>query len=321
MAVLTPIRHDQLVALLERYPLPPLLRFEGVAAGIENSTYFVILEGPIELVLTLYEQLDSTDLHFLIALADHLAGAGLPVAVPLRTNAGAALQQIAQRPALLFPRLPGATPASITPAHCHALGQTMARLHRATQDFTQIRPLPLGAVWMAATLNRCRSQLADEDSRLLDQLLQDYQQLLSEQPQLPSGVIHADLFPDNILFVDTKLSAVIDFGRAGYAPWLLDLAIALNAWSYSNGRLQTELAQALLAGYQQSRPFTPAEQAAWRTIHAMAAAQLWLSRLLLLTETTNTTRYQMLLQEKPPQSYRALCRAILTGEVHQPLPA
>jgi homoserine kinase type II len=280
MSVFTPLQREELEAFLAPYGLGRLRDFEGIAAGSENSNFFVSLERG-EYVLTLIERGPSQDLPFFIELLDVLHRAGLPVPYALRTDRGDALRSLAEKPALLQPRLSGKHITAPNPHHCAEVGRMLARLHLATREQILERRSDRGLDWMQQEGPSLALSLGEDQLPLLRDGLAEIAELKPKILALPRANLHADLFRDNVLFDGNHLTGVIDFYNACSGPMLYDLAIAVNDWcSHPNGELDEERSQALLAAYSRLRRFTPAEAELWRPMLRVACVRFWLSRLI-----------------------------------------
>lgn len=278
MSVYTSVTAADLAAFLIDYPLGALLAHRGIADGVENSNYFVDTERG-SYVLTLFERLAAHELAPYLALMTHLAARGIPCPAPLADRHGQVLQQLNGRPAVLVPRLPGQWTAQPTPADCAAVGAVLGRMHLAVADFLPDWPNPRGARWRQQTGEHLLPLLAADDKRLLaEELAHDAAPL----PVLPGGVVHADLFRDNVLLAAPgRIGGVIDFYFAGRDSFLFDLAVTVNDWcSEGDGRVQPARAAALLHAYAAERPFLPVEREVWGRVLCAAALRFWLSRLL-----------------------------------------
>ena len=254
--------------------------FQGIAAGSENSNFFVSLEQG-EFVLTLIERGPSADLPFFIELLDVLHDAGLPVPYALRTASGEALRSLAEKPALLQPRLAGKHVHEANAHHCQEVGALLARIHLATRNQPLPRKSDRGLDWMLAEGPSLALKLPDEQLQLLRDALAEIQALKPRILALPQANLHADLFRDNVLFDGNHLAGVIDFYNACSGPMLYDLAIALNDWcSRDDGSLDSKRAQALLGAYAGLRAFTAAEAELWPAMLRIACVRFWLSRLI-----------------------------------------
>ena len=315
MSVFTPLERHELEAFLEPYGLGRLIDFQGIAAGTENSNFFVSLEGG-EYVLTLVERGPREDMGFFIALLDVLHQAGLPVPYAVRTQDGQALRELAGLPALLQPRLLGQHVAQPNPHHCQEVGALLARLHLATREQTILRPSDRGFDWMLAEGPLQALRLDDDACHLLKAALEEITRLRPRLDLLPQANLHGDLFHDNVLFDGNFLSGVIDFYNACSGPMLYDLAIAANDWcSEPGGQFDPHRLQALLAGYAALRPFTAAEAELWPAMLRIACVRFWLSRLIAAEAFAGQ---DVLI--KDPQEYRRLLAARTTLDAGLGLP-
>lgn len=271
MSVYTTVGRAELAAWLAPLGVGALADFAGIAAGMQNSNYFVTA-GDRRWVLTLFEHLAPRELDFYLALQDHLAGCGIPCPRPLATADGQRWRPLAGKPAALFTCLPGAALEVPTAAHCRALGDMLARLHLAGANFARPLPNPCGAAWRDMTGRALAPLLSDDErGRLLAEL--DFQ-AATDYSDLPRGIVHGDLFRDNVLWRDGAISGVLDFYFAGEDSLLFDLAVAANDWADD-----AEGLRALLAGYGAVRPLQAAEHEAWPAMRRAAALRFWLLRL------------------------------------------
>ncbi|RIX48490.1 MAG: homoserine kinase [Rhodocyclales bacterium GT-UBC] len=271
MSVYTTVGRDALADWLQPLGLGELIDLAGIAAGMQNSNYFVTTSSG-RYVLTLFERIEPAALDFYLALMDHLSLRGIPCPQPLSDGNGQRWRQLAGKPAALLSCLPGANVEMPDEAHCHALGGMLAGLHRAGADFPNPWPNPCGAGWrqkIGETL--LPGLLPDEQALLADELAFQAGQDFSA---LPHGVIHADLFRDNVLWQDGRVSGVLDFYFAGADAFLFDLAVVANDWCFNDATLRS-----LIAGYSALRPLEAAEIAAWPAMRRAAALRFWLLRL------------------------------------------
>lgn len=272
MSVYTTVGHDELAAWLRPLGLGELIGHAGIAAGMQNSNYFVTTATG-RYVLTLFERIDPAALDFYLALMDRLAGQGIPCPRPLADEQGRHWRRLAGKPAALLSCLPGAVLETPSAAHCRILGDLLARLHLAAADMPDPLPNPCGAAWRQSTAETLLPLLLPAERDLLSDELAF--QAAQDFAALPRGVIHADLFRDNVLWgEDGQLSGVLDFYFAGEDCWLFDLAVVANDWCFNRATLNE-----LLAGYQERRALSAAEAAAWPAMRRAAALRFWLLRL------------------------------------------
>jgi homoserine kinase type II len=281
MAVYTAIDERSLAQFLAAYDLAPVVAFEGIAQGVENSNYRLVTERS-QYILTLYEKrVAPEDLPFFLALMEHLAARGVPCPTPIHGRDGIALRALCGRPAALVSFREGVSPRRVEAAHCSALGGALARLHLAGADFGRVRPNALSvASWRPlfaagrAGADALQPGFEDEVAHELDDLERHWPE------DLPQGVIHADLFPDNVFFQGREVSGIIDFYFACVDITAYDLAICLNAWCFEpDGAFNITKARQMLAAYRAVRPFTGAELEALPLLARGAALRFLLTRL------------------------------------------
>jgi homoserine kinase type II len=280
MAVYTEVTDDDLARLIADYGLGGLLSYKGIAEGVENTNYLVhTTEGTF--ILTLYERrVDTRDLPFFLGLLEHLHQRGISCPLPVRTRAGAVVSEIAGRAAALVTFLEGVWPRRPQVHHCSAVGRALAELHLAGRDFSLERSNALSLDGWHALYERFAPR-ADEVARGLGTLV-SYELAFLDRAwpkTLPRGVIHADLFPDNVFFIGERLSGLIDFYFACNDFWAYDLAVCLNAWCFEPDlAFNATKARALLAAYQNLRPLNSAEYEAFPTLARGAALRFLLTR-------------------------------------------
>jgi homoserine kinase type II len=278
MAVFTPVSEAELTAWLGDFSLGRLLEMQGIASGIENTNYFVTTANG-RFVLTLFEKLTADDLPFYLNLMAHLSRHGIPCPSPMADRRNQLLSTLNGKPACIATRLSGKSVTQPGPVQCAAIGAMLAQMHIAGQSFSQMMPNPRGARWRALTAPQVRPFLDSGQAALLDAEVA----LHAEQDwrHLPQGVIHADLFRDNVLLENDRVGGLIDFYFACSDALLYDLAITVNDWCIDNGsgRLDAALTQALVNAYHSVRPLQSAEQSAWPMLLRLAALRFWLSRL------------------------------------------
>ena len=277
MSVFTPVSAEELSAYLAQYRVGDLVDFTGIAEGIENTNFFVRTTTN-RFVLTLFERTPEADLPYFLAVMGELASAGLPSAAPVRRRDGEVLGRLNGRPAALVARLPGAGVVVPTAIQAEQLGSVLGQMHLALAEFPQQRASDRDLDWMQATAAALDAQLPDATRALLHDELA-LQQVAPWQ-SLPRGVIHADLFRDNALFDEDRLTGLIDFYYACDGAWIYDLAVSYNDWVLNAGHAATgSVGRVLLQAYQRARPLLPAEQALWNLALRRAALRFWLSRL------------------------------------------
>lgn len=277
MSVYTTVPAVELSGFLARYDLGRLQGFVGVPTGIENTNYFVTTDSN-ELVLTLYEHHTSHALGYYFQLMNHLVGYGLPLVPPLPARDGSVLGALQGRPAALFARQAGGSPMQPTSGQCMAVGEALARWHLAARDFPLRRVSERRGGWLDALAGRLLPLLSGPERALLEGELAF--QRKRDVSGLPGGVIHGDLFRDNVLFGGERLGSILDPYSACDDLWLYDLAVTVNDWcSGEDGWLLAERSEAVLAGYGSVRRLTAQEVREWPNELRAAALRFWLSRL------------------------------------------
>jgi len=280
MSVFTPLTRPELDTFLAPYGLGRLLDFQGIAAGSENTNYFISLEKG-EFVLTLVERGPVDEMPFFIDLLDVLHEADLPVPYALRTQDGVALRDLKGKPALLQPRLAGKHIRVANAQHCAQVGDLLGHLHLATRDKVLVRKTDRGLDWMLAEGPAQIAGLQPESADLLKHALDEITEHKAQILALPQANLHGDLFRDNAMFEGTHLTGLIDFYNACSGPMLYDVAIALNDWCADDeGTIDAPRARALLGAYAALRPFTASEAELWPTLLRVACVRFWLSRLI-----------------------------------------
>ena len=315
MSVFTPVTDPDLAAWLKNYAIGRLEALEGISAGVQNSNFFVTTSLG-RYVLTLFETMPRAELPFYLHLMAHLARHGLPVPAPISNRDNEYLGTLSGKPATLVTRLAGKSVMAPGVAHCARIGAMMAGLHLAGMSFGRRQANPRNADWRRDCASRVRPQLSAGEQAELDSEL-DFQACFDIKA-LPQGVIHADMFRDNVLWDGDFIGGVIDFYFAGIDALLFDVAVTVNDWcADADGRLDPARCAALLAGYAESRPFTAAEHAAWPAMLRAAALRFWLSRL----EDFHRPRAGEMVLVKDPGEYRRILQQRATDSALQRLPA
>ena len=294
MAVYTEVTDEALEEYLGAYPLGALLAFRGIAEGVENSNYALKTEAG-DFILTLYEKrVDPRELPYFLGLMEHLAAHGLDCPKPVAARDGVALRELAGRPAAICTFLPGIWPRRIRPEHCAPLGGALATMHKAGAGFDVVRPNALGPKGWAPLLDGCRARGDEVQAGLVAELDDHLHGILGAWPAqdaMPRGQIHADLFPDNVFFLDgpdhrPRVSGLIDFYFACTDFYAYDVAVCLNAWCFEPGYdFNVTKARALLNAYDAVRPLSQAEREALPVLCRGAALRFLLTRLYDWTHT------------------------------------
>lgn len=280
MAVYTPVARAELEGFLSAYDLGALSAFEGVAQGVENTNY-IVTTARGRVVLTLFEKrVAPDDLPFFAAAMAHVAARGLPVPSPVADKAGRIFASLKERPAAIFTFLEGRQRLAPCVAECRAMGAVTARLHRAAAGFAPTRANVLSLSGWRALAAACGPR-ADEAAPGLSGIIREELAFLEAgwPKDLPAGLIHADLFPDNVFFDGGAVSGVIDFYFACTDFFAYDLALALNAWAAPGGPWNDEAARTFIEAYQSTRPLSAAERAALPVCLRGASLRILLTRL------------------------------------------
>ena len=281
MAVYTDITEIELADFLNGYEIGSLLSYKGIAEGTENSNFILHTSGGT-FILTLYEKRVALgDLPFFLGLMEHLAQRGVSCPLPVRRRDGEVIGELAGRPAAIITFLDGMWPRRPTPAHCRAVGEALAHLHVAGADFALTRPNALSLPGWRTLWDGCLARADEVEMGLGAEVMADFAALEAGWPDaLPTGVIHADLFPDNVFFLGEKLSGLIDFYFACNDFFAYDIATCLNAWCFERDHaFNLTKGTALLAGYQSVRPLSAEEVQALPLLARGSALRFMLTRL------------------------------------------
>jgi homoserine kinase type II len=286
MAVYTEIDDEALDGLVAAYDIGSVVSCKGIAEGVENSNYLLSTDRG-QYILTLYEKrVKAEDLPFFLGLMDHLSARGFTCPLPVKGRDGRALRTVAGRPAAIVTFLNGVSPKRLTAGQCAQVGAALARLHIAGGDFPMYRENALGLPGWRPLFEACRARADEVRPGLAADLHSELDSLAAAWPQagesrsLASGVIHADLFPDNVFFLGETLSGVIDFYFACNDYFAYDLAIVMNAWCFeTDGAFNVTKARQLLQGYRSVRPLTESEIFTLPLFARGAAIRFLLTRL------------------------------------------
>jgi homoserine kinase type II len=306
MAVYTHLSAQDINNLLTQYEIGTLVDYQPIAEGIENSNY-LLQTSTNKYVLTIFEKRARLeDLPFFLTLKQHLAHKGFPCPAAITSKTNDLLCQLHHKPAVIISFLEGKSILAPSKNHCHEVGKTLANLHRHTADFTSKRPYDFGFTALRELyrtiephINLSALALPMLDMvELLDTLENNW------PDNLPQGIIHADLFPDNVLFSNDKISGVLDFYFASHDNLLLDLAITINAWCFdTQNQLDMSKARALLTAYHTHRPIGGNEFKAFPSFLLFAACRFLLTRL---HDSIHSTK-DALVTPKDPNEYLAKC--------------
>ena len=281
MAVYTDIAEDDLKWFLTEYDAGTLLSYKGIAEGVENSN-FLLHTSKNPLILTLYEKrVEKSDLPFFLGLMQHLAARGLSCPLPLPRRDGALLGSLSGRPAALISFLEGMWLRKPEAKHCREVGRALAEMHVAGEGFELKRANALSIDGWRALWEKSEDRAGEVEPGLQNEIRSDLNFLAAYWPKsLPAGVIHADLFPDNVFFLGDELSGLIDFYFACNDLLAYDVSICLNAWCFEkDGAYNITKGMAMLEGYQSVRPLSDAEIAALPVLSRGSALRFFLTRL------------------------------------------
>ena len=281
MAVYTDITEDDLNRFLAEYDAGELTSYKGIAEGVENSN-FLLHTTRDPLILTLYEKrVEKNDLPFFLGLMQHLASRGLSCPLPLPRRDGALLGELSGRPAAVISFLEGMWLRKPEARHCREVGKALAQMHVAGEGFSIARPNALSLEGWQVLWDRSEARADEVEHGLQDEIRGELEYLAKHWPRdLPAGVIHADLFPDNVFFLGDQLSGLIDFYFACNDQLAYDVSICLNAWCFEkDGAYNITKGTAMLDGYQSVRPLSDAELAALPILSRGSALRFFLTRL------------------------------------------
>lgn len=288
MAVYTHLASHEIEALLTQYDVGEMTSALGIAEGVENSNYLLVTERDgveTKFILTIFEKrMNEEDLPFYLGLMQHMAAEGIPSPLPISARNGSVIQRTPDgKPCVLVSFLTGRSVRQIQNHHARGLGEMMAKMHIAAKSYTGKRPNALSLAGWRKLFEKTADRADECIDGLRDAIENELHYLMSNWPgpaRLPSGVVHADVFPDNVFFRDGKLSGVIDFYFACSDSWMYDLTIALNAWCFENdGSFNVTKARYMLAGYQSVRRLTDDERKYLPVLARGAALRFLLTRL------------------------------------------
>jgi homoserine kinase type II len=314
MAVFTEVSESQARELMTHLQLGELSALRGIEGGIENTNYFVTTDRG-EYVLTLFERLTHAQLPFYLLLMKHLAARGIPVPDPAADQGGDVLHTLCGKPAAVVNKLAGKSQLAPDAVHCAAVGDMLARMHLAGQDYNRNQPNLRGLAWWNETIPVVLPHLDAAQASLIRSELayQNHIAAGSLYAALPRGPVHADLFRDNVMFEGERLTGFFDFYFAGVDTWLFDLAVCLNDWciTHADGQHDRLRATAMLDAYQAVRPLTTAERALLPAMLRAGALRFWVSRLW----DYHLPRDAAMLKPHDPTHFERVLRA----RVHAPI--
>ena len=300
MAVYTEVSFEDLERLLRDYDIGTPLAFKGIAEGVENSNFYLQTDRGA-FILTLYEKRVSPgDLPFYLGLMEHLARRGIVCPLPVPTRAGALSASLNRRPCAIVTFLNGLSVRRPGVRHCAGAGAALARLHLAGEGFAITRANALGPNGWKPLAEACASHADGVEDGLGALIREQLAAITAQWPRLPGGVIHADLFPDNVLFMREEVSGVIDFYFACNDMYAYDLAVTLNSWCFEmDGSYNLTKGMAMLQAYRAVRPLSEAEIDALPVLMRGASLRFLLTRLFDLVNHDPTA----LVSPKDPREY------------------
>lgn len=301
MAVYTDITEAELTAFIADYDVGELQSYKGIAEGVENTNFLLHCTGG-NFILTLYEKrVNPDDLPFFLKLMEHLAKNGISCPLPVPTKSGKVLGRLAGRPAAMITFLEGMWMRRPSVEHCREVGAALANMHKAGADFEMTRQNSLAIEDWRPLWNQCILAHPDLNTALRDEVERLLAKLETNWPNdLDRGVIHADMFPDNVFFLGGELSGIIDYYFACTDAYAYDVAICLNAWCFeADHAFNITKGRALLNAYDKSRPFSEKERAALPILSLGASLRFMLTRLYDWV----TTPEGSLVVKKDPEEY------------------
>jgi len=308
MSVYTTIEQDELVEFLAFYDVGELKSFEGISDGIENTNYFVDTEAG-RYVLTIFETHTFEDMQYYLGLMHHLADHKVPSADPVADKQGAYLRILKDKPAALVERLRGSSILITSISHCTQIGDAMGKMHSAGLSYIPENTNARGPHWFAQTAAQIHDKLDDGDREILDNELAFQQS--NRDKRLPRGVVHADLFRDNTLWNNDKLSGIIDFYYACNDVLLYDLAVTVNDWCCNDDfSLNQDKTCAFITAYNQQRKLEEIEHELWPVLLRTGALRFWLSRLY----DKHFPRAGEIVHTKNPDEFRAILTDRITNQ-------
>ncbi|PJE78953.1 Homoserine kinase [invertebrate metagenome] len=316
MAVYTPVDRQTIEHLLTRYDIGTLVGFQGIESGVENTNYFLNVHSPTTeqqktYVLTLFEYLPMPALDFYISVMETLSKQALPVPKVIWDQQGTALHSIHDKPALIVTALPGNHTPDISTTHCEQVGFLLAKMHRTSRHHPLKQKSIRGLPWIKAQQERLSQLISKNDESLMKKGWQLIHKELPPVDKLPCGIIHGDLFFDNVLFQGNTITGVIDFYNAGYDWLAYDVAITVNDWCINPDlTIHPEKYEALISAYNKVRPFTAKEKQYWVTLLQLAAFRFWLSRLVTFffpeSNSCGNTTHPPMVKSKDPDEFKKM---------------
>lgn len=314
MSVYTYLTASDIDSLLSHYDLGSLHDFRGIQGGVENTNYFIdVNTGNVQqrYVLTLFEYLPEETLPFFINFTTELSEGNIPVPAPVRDKQGIALHKLKDKPCLISPCFPGQHKTELDTGHCRQVGIQLAKIHLIGQNSSLQQENQRGVPWLDQQVQRLNPLLSVEDASLMARLWQEITIDLSAFKSLPSGLIHGDLFHDNVLFDNNRITGIIDFYNACQDYLLYDLAVTANDWCINPDlTLNANRLTAITRSYALIRPFTGEEKQAWPLMLKLAAFRFWISRIITFVhpeqEVDQQHQENQILNFKDPEAFKQL---------------
>ena len=277
MAVYTSINSSDLSEWFKKFNLKNFVDFKGISSGVTNSN-FVIFMPNSNYILTIFEHNNIEELPFYVDLMTYLAQENFLCPKPIENNSGQALSLLKNKPALMVSFLDGKELAIRNSKSCYLVGQYLAKLHLTTKNFPQSNKNTRGLSWISDIYLKLKEYLTLEDQKIIEVEINYHKKI--DKSELPEGIIHGDLFRDNVLFLNDKVSGFIDFYYACNERFIYDIAIAINDWCIDDdGKINTLMSSEFIKGYQLERKLTDNENKYFNSALRLAALRFWLSRL------------------------------------------
>jgi len=277
MAVYTSINSSDLNDWIEKFNFKDLVNFKGISSGVTNSNYLIQMAHS-NYILTIFEHNNIEELPFYIDLMTYLAKENFLCPRPIENKNGQALGLLKEKPALMVSFLDGKEKVIRSPKSCYLVGQYLAKLHLTANNFPQLNKNTRGLDWVSDMYLNLKKYLSLEDQGILELEINYHKEM--DKVELPEGIIHGDLFKDNVLFLNDKVSGFIDFYYACNEKFIYDIAIAINDWCIDqDGQINKSMFLEFIKGYQSERKFTDNEQEYLNVALRLAALRFWLSRL------------------------------------------
>ena len=277
MAVYTSINSNDLNDWIEKFNFKDLVNFKGISSGVTNSNYLIQMAHS-NYILTIFEHNNIEELPFYIDLMTYLAKENFLCPRPIENKNGQALGLLKEKPALMVSFLDGKEKAIRSPKSCYLVGQYLAKLHLTANNFSQLNKNTRGLDWVSDMYLNLKKYLSLEDQGILELEINYHKEM--DKVELPEGIIHGDLFKDNVLFLNDKVSGFIDFYYACNEKFIYDIAIAINDWCIDqDGQINKSMFLEFIKGYRSERKLTDNEQEYLNVALRLAALRFWLSRL------------------------------------------